>query len=150
MLKRPITYEDFDGEKVTEDFYFNISKSELVELEAERKGGFSAWIQEIIKIEDTNTLMQQFKRMILLAYGEKSADGKYFIKNDELRARFASSAAYDALFWEIFTDEGKMAEFVTAIVPKDQAEKLSEDIAKNQAAVAVAPSPPTPPAIPQT
>ena len=147
MLKRPITYTDFNDEEVTEDFYFNISKSEIIEMEAGRPGGFMSWIQEIIKIEDTKTLMEEFKKIILLAYGVKSTDGRYFEKSDELRKKFADSAAYDALFWEIFTDEGKMAAFIKAIIPKETAEQTANELDKTQQAVATAPTPPTPPQI---
>lgn len=143
MLKRLITYTDFNDEEITEEFYFNISKTEIVQLEASSFGGFSAWIQGIIKAEDITTLMQQFERIILLSYGEKSPDGKHFVKNDENKARFKSSAAYDSLFWEIFQDEEKMASFITAVVPKEASDNARAEIENTQALVTLVP--PTPP-----
>jgi len=135
MLKRPITYKDFDGEEFTEDFYFNISMAELVELETERKGGLSSWLEQIIKTEDVPAVMKEFKKFILLAYGIKSADGKSFVKNDELREQFSYTAAYDSLFWELFKDEGKFADFIAQVVPKEAADKAAEKIAETQTAV---------------
>jgi hypothetical protein len=76
MLKRSITYTDFDDEEVTEEFYFNLSKTEIIAMETKKKGGFSAWIQEMVKIEDTPVLMKEFETFILMTYGEKSPDGK--------------------------------------------------------------------------
>lgn len=130
MLKRDITYTDFNDEKQTETFYFNLTKSELVEVEAGHKGGMDAFIKTIIHTEDNDALIKEFKRLILLSYGEKSADGKRFIKSDELREAFAQTAAFDELFIEIATDETKAVEFIKGIIPKDmsiEVEKADQD-----------------------
>ena len=94
MLKRQITYTDFNDEEVTETFYFNISKPELIELEVEYAGGFTSMINRIIESTDPGRLVAEFKRLILMAYGVKSDDGKQFMKSDELRTAFESHAAY--------------------------------------------------------
>jgi hypothetical protein len=94
MLKKTITYESFDGdEKYTEDFYFHLSKAELVEIEMSHKGGLSNSIQNIVDAEDGKTIMEEFKKIILMAYGKKSADGKRFIKNEVYREDFIASNA---------------------------------------------------------
>lgn len=139
MLKRPITYTDFNDEEITEEFYFNISKTELISLESKRKGGFSAWIKEIVKIEDTQILMQEFESFILMSYGQKSADGKHFVKTPESLANFKASAAYDALFWELFSDETKMADFISAIVPKEAQAAARQEIENQKTSLEVTP-----------
>ena len=149
MLKKSITYTNFDGEEVTEDFYFNVSKTEIVEMEAQVRGGFSAWLQTLIKTEDTKELVAQFKKFILMTHGERSADGNYFTKTDESRAKFESSAAFDKLFWDIFTDEQTAADFIIGVVPRESAEDVAKEIAATKEAVAVTstpdPGPPPPP-----
>lgn len=121
MLKRPITYEDFNGDTVTENFYFNISKPELIKLEVEVKQGFGNWIQGVIDAKDHKELIAQFERIILLAYGVKSEDGKKFVKSDALREEFLQTAAYIALFTELTTDDKAAAIFIKSILPKDLA-----------------------------
>ena len=117
MLKRDITYEDFDGEKVTETFYFNLSKHELIELEVYKNEGMDAYIRRIIKTNDRKTLIEEFKKIILLAYGIRSEDGKRFIKNDEVREAFSQTAAFDELFMELATSDGAAAEFIKGVLP---------------------------------
>lgn len=130
MLKREITYEDFNGNTVTDVFYFNISKPELVELEVEQKQGFSSWIQGVIESKDSKELVAQFKRIVLLAYGQKSEDGKRFIKSDELREEFSQTAAYQTLFMELSTNDQAAANFIKGVLPKD----MTVDFDKNLAA----------------
>lgn len=131
MFKRDITYEDFDGEKITETFYFNLTKTELIELEVEHKNGLQEAMQRIIKANDRKQLITEFKRIILLAYGVKSDDGKRFIKNDILREEFSQSAAYDSLFMELATNEESAAAFINGIVPKDFAKELEKVASEN-------------------
>jgi hypothetical protein len=119
MLKRDITYEDFNGDPQTESFYFNLSKPELVELEFSFKGGLAAAIQKIIDSKDYGLLISEFKKIILMSYGIKSEDGKSFIKSEELSHKFSQTAAYNALFIELATNENSAADFITGIIPKD-------------------------------
>lgn len=125
MLKREITYEDFDGNQVTETFYFNLTMTELVELEAGREGGLQAALQRIIETNDRQALVKEFKSIILMAYGIKSEDGKRFIKNDELRDAFTQTAAYDALFFELATKADAAADFIKGITPKDVSRQIA-------------------------
>lgn len=119
MLRREIKYKNFDDEEVSDVYYFNISKSELVELEVEFKQGFGSMMQQIIDEKDSHEIIKYFKRIVLMAYGKKSDDGKRFIKNDQLREEFTQTPAYDALFMELATDAEKAAEFIRGALPKD-------------------------------
>jgi hypothetical protein len=126
MLKREITYEDFNGEKVSEYFYFNLSKTELIELEHEYDRGFAANIEAIVEAKSTKELIAEFKKLILMSYGKKSEDGKRFIKSDELREEFSQTAAFNELFIQLATDENAAAIFVNSIVPKDMAQSIEK------------------------
>lgn len=121
MLKRDITFEDFNGETVSETHYFNLTKSEILSLEASYSGGLEAAIQRIIDAKDSMALIAEFQKIILLAYGIKSDDGKRFIKNDTLREEFKQTAAYDVLFMELATNDKLAADFMIGIMPKDLA-----------------------------
>jgi len=135
MLIRPITYENFDGETVTENFHFNLSKSEIIELQVSYKEGLEAALARIIRTKDQKQLVEEFKRIILLSYGERSEDGKRFIKNDELREAFSQTAAYDSLFIELATDDTAAAEFIKGIIPKD----FAKEVEKQEVAVLTTP-----------
>jgi hypothetical protein len=129
MLKKEITYEDFDGNKVTDTFYFNLNRTEMIEMEVGYEGGLQAALQRIIETKDNKTLISEFKKIILAAYGVKSEDGKRFVKNDKLREEFTQTAAFDALFIELATNDNAAANFIIGIVPKDfskEAEKTTE------------------------
>lgn len=139
MLKREISYENFDGEQVTETIYFNISKPEIIELEVEYEGGFGKMMERIVEAEDAKQLIHEFKRIVLLAYGKKSEDGKRFIKSDELREEFSQSAAYNELFMELATDDKAASAFIKGILPKD----LADAVEKSSTETPLPPAPPT-------
>ena len=124
MLKKTITYEDYNGVERTEDFYFNLSKAEVTEMELSITGGLSEMINKVIKAQDTPTIISIFKDLILRAYGEKSADGKRFIKNQELKDAFMQTEAYSQLFMELATDAQAASDFVNGIIPKDLEQQL--------------------------
>lgn len=119
MLKKTIEYTDYNDVKRKEDFYFNLTKAEIMEMELSTTGGLAEMIQKIIDTQDTPQIIKLFKDLVLKAYGEKSADGKRFIKNDNIRDGFAQTEAYSELFMELATDANAAASFVNAIVPKD-------------------------------
>ena len=133
MLKKEITYENFDGEEVTDTFYFNVSKPEIIELEVEIEGGFGRMMERIVEANNTKLLVQEFKRIILLAYGVKSEDGKRFIKSDELREEFSQTAAYSELFMQLALDADAAAEFIKAILPRDLSDTLEDATAAVEA-----------------
>lgn len=119
MLKKTITYTDYNGHQRTEDFYFNFNKAELVELELSASGGLTVMMDRIIAAEDNPTLFKIFKDLVLKAYGIKSDDGRKFIKNQEVRDDFAQTEAYSVLVMELVSDAEKAAEFFNAIIPQD-------------------------------
>lgn len=117
MLKKSITYTDYNGTERTEDFYFNLSKAELMEMEMGTSGGLSEMIQKIVAAQDAPAIIKIFKDLVLKAYGEKSPDGKRFIKSEELATEFSQTEAYSQLFMELATDADAAANFVNGIVP---------------------------------
>lgn len=126
MLKKTITYTDYNGDERTEDFFFNLTNAELTEMQYSETGGMDMVIDRIIKTRDQPTMVKIFKDLVLKAYGEKSLDGKRFIKSEELSTAFSQTEAYSILFMELATDEKKAAEFVNGVVPADIAESLNK------------------------
>jgi hypothetical protein len=126
VLKKTITYEDFNGETVSEDFFFHLSKAELVELEMSHKGGLSVSLQRIVASEDNKSIIDEFKNIILTAYGKRSDDGRRFVKNQELRDEFVSTEAYSTLFMELVTDTDAAVEFINGIIPTGMAEEAAK------------------------
>lgn len=124
MLKRTITYTDFDDNVVSEVHYFNISNSELIELNVQYEGGAQAFFQRIVEAQDGKAIIEQFKKLILFAYGQKSEDGKRFVKSDALREEFSQTIAFDALFMDLATNTESAAQFVNGVIPKDLAAKV--------------------------
>lgn len=118
MLKKTITYTDFNGVERTEDFYFNLTKAEIAEMELEIPGGMTAMIDRITKSQDTPSLIKLFKDLILRSYGKKSDDGRRFIKNPDVVDEFKDSEAYSELFMELATNADAASAFVNGIVPK--------------------------------
>ena len=126
MLKKHIAYTDYNGVNREEDFYFNLTKAEIMEMELSTTGGLTERINKIIAAQDTSTIIKMFKDLVLRAYGVKSDDGRRFIKSEELKNDFAQTEAYSILFMELATDSDKAAEFVNGIVPSDMAEAAKE------------------------
>lgn len=133
MLKHDITYEDYNGDTITETFYFNLTKSELIELDVEHGEGMYEWLSNIVKAEDRKTMVAEFKRIVLLAYGQKSPDGKRFIKSEEMREEFSQTAAYNELFMQLAMDENVAATFIKGILPKDLSEEADKAIEAEKA-----------------
>lgn len=125
MLKKTITYKDFNDEEASEDFFFHLSKAELIELEMSHDEGLSEALKKIIDAKDSKSIIAEFKNIILTSYGKRSDDGKRFIKNEALRDEFQSTEAYSVLFMELVTDTNAAIEFINGIVPKDLAEEAA-------------------------
>lgn len=126
MIKKSVTYENFNGEEVTQVCYFHFSEPELVEMEVDYEGGLGAYIERMAETSNNKEIIEISKKLVLDSYGEKSDDGNRFIKNDEIREKFQSSIAYSKVFMEVATDETKSVEFIKGIMPKDLAEKLDK------------------------
>lgn len=131
MLKKTIPFEDFNGVKRKEDFYFNLTEAELTEMEMSTEGGLQEQTKRMIASKDGKAIINFFKNLVLKAYGEKSLDGRNFVKNDALRDNFASTNAYSILFMELATDADKAGEFVNGILPnsldKNELKKLTAE-----------------------
>lgn len=126
MLKKTITYTDFNDEEVSEDFFFHLSKAELVELELSHQDGLSAAMERIVAAADGKAIIAEFKNIILSSYGQKSLDGKRFVKNAQLREEFESSEAYSTLFMELVMDADAAADFVNGIIPQGMVEEAAK------------------------
>lgn len=125
MLKKTIKYKDLDGNEVEDDFYFNLNKAEILELELKRKGGLEAYMNELIAAEEGGQIIGIFKEVMELSIGYRSADGKQFIKNQEVRDRFFQSDAFSSLLMEFLSNpsEEMGAAFFRGMVPVDVAEE---------------------------
>lgn len=127
MLAKELTYTDFDGNERKETFYFNLTKAELIEMEYSEVGGFATMIQNIIDSRDQSRIISLFKKLVMLAYGEKSPDGKFFNKSDDIRYRFEHSQAYSDIFMELATNTESAIAFVNGIMPADVAEEVNKE-----------------------
>ena len=126
MLKKTITYTDYDGVERTEDFYFNFTEAELMEWQLVTNGGLTSYVQKIVDAKDQPRLITLFKELLLKAYGIKSDDGRRFIKSDKISEEFSQSPAYSILYMELVTDDKVAADFVNGIIPA----KLSKQVAE--------------------
>ncbi len=142
MLKKTITYENFNDETVTEDHFFHLSKADLLELELSADGGMEARLKKIVEAGDNREIFAVFKKIMLSAYGERSEDGKRFIKTPTLRDEFGSSEAFSALVMDLLEDVNAASAFINGIIPKG----LSEDPPKSAAPTNVVGQPKVKPA----
>lgn len=131
MLKKTVTYTDYNGVERTEDFFFNLSKAEIMEMELGTAGGYAEMLQKIIAAQDSATIVRIFKELVLKAYGEKSPDGKRFIKSDEISTAFSQTEAYSNIFMELATDTDAAAKFVNGIIPADMQKEVAKQAASN-------------------
>ena len=137
MLKKTITYKDYNGTERTEDFYFNLTKAEVMEMEMSTSGGLAEMIENIVKAQDSPSIIKIFKNLILKAYGEKSPDGKRFMKvNDAgvpLSVAFSQTEAFSILFMELATDAEAASNFVNGIIPSNDNAKVPTAASTNSA-----------------
>lgn len=125
MIKLTETYKDFNDVERTEDFYFNLTEAEVMELEMSTSGGLAVTIERIVAAQDAPAIIKIFKKLVLDAYGIKSPDGKRFIKNDTIKAEFEQTNAYSNIFMRLATDADAAAKFVNGIMPSNLTEKSS-------------------------
>lgn len=118
MIKKTITYTDYDGNERTEDFYFNLTKAEILELEVMDNAGLEKYIQRIIDEKDMKRLVAIFKEIIMKSYGKKSIDGRRFEKSPALLDDFMQTEAFSNLFMELATNAEEAANFINGIVPQ--------------------------------
>ena len=129
MIKKTITYEDYNGVERTENFYFNLNKAEVLEMEMGTEGGMAQTIQKIVDAKDAPAIIRVFKDLVLKAYGVKSDDGRRFMKTKPDGTRYADdfkeTEAYSQIFMELATDADAAAKFVNGIIPADLAQKAA-------------------------
>lgn len=125
MLKKVITYTDYDGEERTEAFYFNLSKAELLDMELYSQGKYTERLQEIIDAKDHKAIVNTFKDLIYKSYGVKSDDGRRFVKSEEATKAFTETEAFSELYLELATNADAAAAFAIGILPKDLQESAS-------------------------
>ena len=118
MIKKTITYNDYNGNSRTEDFYFNLTPAEIAQMQYSAEGGYKEKLERIVQMKDGAQIMKAFVDLINKAYGKKSDDGRRFIKSQEILEEFVSTEAYSILFMELATDAKKAAEFVNGLMPK--------------------------------
>lgn len=126
MLKKTVTYVDYNGLERKEDFYFNLTQAEIAEMEMSTSGGLAEMIQKVVDAKDAPAIIKIFKDLVLKAYGEKSTDGKRFIKSEEISVAFSQTEAYSQIFMELATDAEAAADFVNGIVPKNLTKEISK------------------------
>lgn len=127
MLTKTITYEDYNGNKKTKNFYFHLTKTELAKMQLMENGGLQAKIKHMIESEDNREIYNYFEDFVLSCYGEKSADGEEFLKTPEIRQRFQCHPAYDKLMMEFIEGGDKaMASFINSVVPPELAESMAK------------------------
>lgn len=124
MLKKSITYSDLDGNSVTDDFYFNLSKSELVEMELSEKDGLSAQFQELIAAEDGGKIIAALKKILSMSVGQRSEDGKTFKKSEDITNSFMQSDAYSELFMSLVSETDGAVEFIKGMMPASLAKEV--------------------------
>lgn len=136
MLKKTITYTDYNGVDRTEDFYFNLTKAELMEWELSTNGGLTTIAQRIVAAKDQVKLIKLFREIIDKSYGVKSEDGRRFVKNDEVLSEFQQSPAYSQLYMELITDDNAGSAFVNAVLPSDLVEQAAQEGSRQAFALA--------------
>ena len=124
MLKKTITYKDLDGNEVSDDFYFHITKAELTELFLVNGEGFVEYLQNVVKAGDGGTIIKEFKKILAMSYGKRSEDNKRFIKSPELWEEFTQTEAYSDFFMQLVTDANFASEFIRGVMPNDLKEGI--------------------------
>ena len=125
MIKKSITYTDYNGITRTEDFYFNLSKGELMEMELGTTGGMKQMLEKIVQERDNKRMVEIFKDIILRSFGEKSPDGKRFVKSKELTEAFTQTEAYSELFIELASDDKAASAFINGVIPQALAAEVA-------------------------
>lgn len=126
MLKKTITYTDYDGMERTEDFWFNLSKTELTKLDAELPGGVLGVLRKIIDKKDRKALVDFIETLILRSYGEKTLDGKRFVKTPDMAEEFMQTPAYDELFMSVLSDTDSQTSFINGVIPQSMAKEIEQ------------------------
>lgn len=130
MLKKTITYTDYDGNQRTEDFYFNLTKAELTNMFNSVSGGLEKYLTRIVAAQDGPALMNAIRDIVKASYGEKSLDGRRFMKSDEIFKNFEETEAYSVFFMELMGDDEAALNFIISVLPQDMQSAIREEMAK--------------------
>lgn len=128
MIKKTVTYKDFDGNERTEDFYFHLTEQELTEWELSVDGGLSGVLSRIINSKDNKKLIEIFKDLLIRSYGVKTPDGRGFVKNQEVLNDFIYTQAFSDIYMELATDDNAASEFVNGIIPAKLAAEARQEM----------------------
>ena len=128
MLRKIITFKDYNGNERKEEHWFNLEQHEIYKLQMGVKGGLVETLKEAIRTEDAPTIMEYYEKIIDASYGVRGADGKSFKKSPEILESFKCTPAYSALYMEILTDPAKSDEFTRGVIPSDMAAQLPKDL----------------------
>lgn len=134
MISKSITYEDFDGLERTETYYFNLTKTELMEMNLSKQGGYAEYLKSIANSKDAPTLAALFKELLLKSVGIKSEDGRHFYKSDKIREEFECSAAYDVVYTELISSEDAAVKFFIGVLPKSLQDEVNKEMQKELSA----------------
>lgn len=132
MIKKTVTYTDFDGNERTEDFYFHLTEQELTEWELSVDGGLSGVLRRIVNSQDTKKYIEIFKDLIIKSYGVKTPDGRGFVKNQEVLSNFTCTQAFSDIYMELATDDKAASEFVNGVIPANIAEQAKKEMKVTQ------------------
>ena len=132
MIKKNISFTDYNGNQRSEDFSFNLTKAEIAEMELSTVGGLTQMLRGMIAAQDMPAIVKFVKELILKSYGKKSPDGKRFIKSEELSEEFMQTEAYSQLFMELATDADATAKFVNGILPEDVRQQAEAEVKKQE------------------
>lgn len=128
MLRKSVNYTDFDGNNRTEVLYFNISKPELLDYLADKGDNFESYVRKLTETSNLKGIMDLFKEIVVISYGEKSEDGRRFIKSEQMSKEFMQTEAYNTLFEELIADPKNAIAFIKGVIPADLSDKLPDDI----------------------
>ena len=131
MIKKTVTYKDYNDTERTESFYFHFTEAEILDMEMSVEGGFAERVQRIVDAKEQSALLKVIKNFVLDAYGVKSEDGKRFIKTDKVKEEFVQSPAYSMIFMELVTNDALAADFVNGVVPDTMKDRLKAIATKN-------------------
>lgn len=134
MIKKVIPYTDFDGNPRVEEFWFNLTKAEMMDLGLSKDGGYDKYMEQLMHSTKVGEAIEVFKKILLLAYGKKSLDGRKFEKSPEITADFVATQAYSDLYVELASDPDKAAEFMNGVMGADVRKMVAENEAKAKAA----------------
>lgn len=127
MIKQIVEYKDYNGEQRKEELYFELSEAEVVEMQYSESGGIVSYLRKILIEKDNGKILKYFKDLLLTAYGEKSDDGRYFVKDEETKKHLLYSPAYSILFMKLARDSKAGFEFIKGIIPESVSANLTQD-----------------------